>query len=74
MIDGKWREVIYNDAIFGCKLVIYKSFDNFIELLSIGLEWCDNRGDIVEPALRGGLKGWTTGLKDGIDFPLGNRS
>ena len=42
-----------------------------IDILSIRLGWCDKPGDIVEPALRWGLKGWTTGLKDGIDYPFG---
>ena len=45
-------------------------WDNLNELLLIGLDWCDESGDIVEPAFWGGLKGWTTGLKIGIDFPF----
>ena len=51
---------------FGISEEITGEEDNFIEMLSIGLGWCDKIGDIVEPALRGGLKGWTTRLKDGI--------
>ena len=31
----------------------------------------ENFDEIVGPDFRGGLKGWTTGLKDGIILPLG---
>ena len=52
----RWLELLCKDPWEDRSEEITGEDDNFFELLSIGGELYCRRGDIVEPALRGGLK------------------